>query len=96
MYAIRSYYGNMAAFIEVEWGHDAYIMMKKIKALFDPKGLLNPGVIINDDKEAHLKNLKTLPATNEIVDKCIEWVVFCILMVSFFVFIFRSLYVLGS
>ena len=63
---------NMAAFIEVEWGHDAYVMMKKIKSLFDPKGLLNPGVIINDDKEAHLKNLKTLPATNEIVDKCIE------------------------
>ena len=63
---------NMAAFIEVEWGHDAYIMMKRIKSLFDPKGLLNPGVIINDDKEAHLKNLKTLPATNEIVDKCIE------------------------
>lgn len=63
---------NMAAFIEVEWGHDAYVMMKKIKSLFDPKGLLNPGVIINNDKEAHLKNLKTLPATNEIVDKCIE------------------------
>ncbi|RXJ85033.1 FAD-binding and (Fe-S)-binding domain-containing protein [Arcobacter cloacae] len=63
---------NMAAFVEVEWGLDAYIMMKKIKSLFDPKGLLNPGVIINDDKEAHLKNLKTLPATNEIVDKCIE------------------------
>ena len=63
---------NMAAFVEVEWGNDAYVMMKKIKNLFDPKGLLNPGVIINDDKEAHLKNLKTLPATNPIVDKCIE------------------------
>ncbi|RBQ28777.1 FAD-binding and (Fe-S)-binding domain-containing protein [Aliarcobacter vitoriensis] len=63
---------NMAAFIEVEWGKTAYDMMKKIKNLFDPKSLLNPGVIINDDKEAHLKNLKTLPATNEIVDKCIE------------------------
>lgn len=63
---------NMAAFIEVEWGYDAYIMMKKIKNLFDPKGLLNPGVIINDDAQAHLKNLKTLPATNKIVDKCIE------------------------
>ncbi|MDD2895075.1 MAG: FAD-binding and (Fe-S)-binding domain-containing protein [Aliarcobacter sp.] len=63
---------NMAAFIEVEWGYDAYIMMKKIKNLFDPRGLLNPGVIINDDAQAHLKNLKTLPATNEIVDKCIE------------------------
>ena len=39
---------NMAAFIEVEWGHDAYIMMKKkkIKSLFDPKGLLNPKVLL--------------------------------------------------
>lgn len=63
---------NMAAFVEIEWGNEAYNIMKKIKNLFDPKGLLNPGVIINDDKEAHLKNLKTLPATNEIVDKCIE------------------------
>ena len=63
---------NMAAFVEVEWGKEAYNIMKKIKSLFDPKCLLNPGVIINDDKEAHLKNLKTLPATNEIVDKCIE------------------------
>lgn len=63
---------NMAAFVEVEWGHDAYVMMKKIKDLFDPKGLLNPGVIINDDHEAHLKNLKSMPATNPIVDKCIE------------------------
>ncbi len=63
---------NMAAFIEVEWGNDAYLMMKKIKELFDPKSLLNPGVIINDDAQAHLKNLKAMPATNEIVDKCIE------------------------
>ena len=62
----------MAAFIEVEWGKTAYSMMKRIKCLFDPKGLLNPGVIINDDAEAHLKNLKAMPATNEIVDKCIE------------------------
>ncbi len=63
---------NMAAFIEVEWGKTAYSMMKRIKDLFDPKNLLNPGVIINDDAEAHLKNLKAMPQTNEIVDKCIE------------------------
>jgi len=63
---------NMAAFIEVEWGKTAYSMMERIKCLFDPKGLLNPGVIINDDAQAHLKNLKAMPATNEIVDKCIE------------------------
>jgi len=63
---------NMAAFVEVEWGKTAYELMKNIKKLFDPKGLLNPGVIINEDEEAHVKNLKALPATNNLVDKCIE------------------------
>ena len=63
---------NMASFIEVEWGKTALDIMKEIKNLFDPKGLLNPGVIINDDPKAHIKNLKGMPATNELVDKCIE------------------------
>ncbi|MFW2365792.1 MAG: (Fe-S)-binding protein, partial [Desulforhopalus sp.] len=38
----------------------------------DPQNLLNPGVILNEDAEAHIKDLKPLPATHEIVDKCIE------------------------
>ena len=63
---------NMAPFVEMEWGEDAYILMKKIKNIFDPKNLLNPGVIINEDKKAHLKNLKFMPAFNPIADKCIE------------------------
>ncbi len=63
---------NMAPFVEKEWGTAAYTLMKAIKSLFDPEGLLNPGVIINDDAEAHIKNLKPLPATHELVDKCIE------------------------
>ena len=63
---------NMAPFVELEWGHDAYLMMKNIKNLFDPLGILNPGVIINDNAQAHIENLKPLPATNPIVDKCIE------------------------
>ncbi|WP_294962402.1 FAD-binding and (Fe-S)-binding domain-containing protein [Sulfurimonas sp.] len=63
---------NMAAFIELEWGKTAHGLMKEIKNIFDEKNILNPDVIINDDKEAHLKNLKPLPATNPIVDTCIE------------------------
>ncbi|WP_428023345.1 FAD-binding and (Fe-S)-binding domain-containing protein [Arcobacter sp.] len=63
---------NMAAFIELEWGKTAFDMMESIKNLFDPSGILNPGVIINHDKQAHLKNLKPLPATNDLVDTCIE------------------------
>jgi D-lactate dehydrogenase len=46
--------------------------MKEIKHLFDPLNILNPGVILNDDKEVHLKNLKPLPTANDIIDKCTE------------------------
>jgi len=63
---------NMAPFIEFEWGADAFKLMKQIKRIFDPKNLLNPGVILNDDAKVHLKNLKPLPPANEKVDKCIE------------------------
>jgi D-lactate dehydrogenase len=63
---------NMAPFVEVEWGQRAYGLMQEIKALLDPKGLLNPGVILNPDPEAHLKHLKPLPAADPLVDKCME------------------------
>jgi len=63
---------NMAPFIELEWGKDGYDLMKQIKDLFDPSNILNPGVIINDDPQAHLKNLKPLPIVDPLVDKCIE------------------------
>jgi len=63
---------NMAPFVEMEWGGAAFAAMRRIKALFDPRGLLNPGVILNDDPRSHLKNLKPLPAADPIVDKCIE------------------------
>lgn len=63
---------NMAPFVELEWGREAYGLMKQLKQIFDPKNLLNPGVILNDDKKAHLKDLKLLPPAHEKVDKCIE------------------------
>ena len=63
---------NMAPFVEREWGAAAYALMREIKSIFDPEGLLNPGVVINDDPHAHLKNLKPLPAADPIVDTCIE------------------------
>jgi D-lactate dehydrogenase len=63
---------NMAPFVELEWGNEAYRLMKEIKKIFDPEGILNPGVILNEDKEIHLKNLKPLPEASEIIDKCTE------------------------
>jgi D-lactate dehydrogenase len=63
---------NMAPFVEKEWGTQATALMRRIKQLFDPQNLLNPGVILNDDPQAHLKNLKPMPAAEEMVDRCIE------------------------
>jgi D-lactate dehydrogenase len=63
---------NMAPFIETEWGGEAYQIMKQLKAVIDPQNLLNPGVIINENKKAHITNLKPLPSVEQEVDKCIE------------------------
>ena len=63
---------NMAPFVEAEWGHKAWTLMKRLKDAFDPAGLLNPGVIFNDDPDCFVHNIKPLPLTDPIVDKCIE------------------------
>ena len=63
---------NMAPFVEAEWGAAGYAIMKRLKELADPEGLLNPGVIINPDPKAHLADLKRMPVVEDEVDKCIE------------------------
>lgn len=63
---------NMAPFVRREWGDKAWAVMRRIKDAFDPDGILNPGVIFNDDPECFIKDLKPLAPTYPVVDKCIE------------------------
>jgi len=63
---------NVAPFVALEWGEKAHGLMRRVKALLDPQGLLNPGVLLNDDPRAHLKALKPLPAAHELLDRCTE------------------------
>lgn len=63
---------NMAPFVELEWGEQAYGLMRELKRIFDPENLLNPGVLLNDDPEIHTRNLKPMPAVDPLIDKCIE------------------------
>ena len=63
---------NMAPFVALEWGEDAYALMWEIKEIFDPKGLLNPGVILNRDSRVHLKDFKSMPQSDASIDSCIE------------------------
>ena len=62
---------NVAPFVEMEWGTKAYELMWELKALFDPERVLNPGVILNRDPDAHKKFLKPSPLASELVDRCI-------------------------
>ncbi|MFC0772406.1 FAD-binding and (Fe-S)-binding domain-containing protein [Terrimonas alba] len=62
----------VSAFIEKEWGTDAWHIMKRLKKIIDPANLLNPGIIITEDKFTHIHNLKVMPVVEEEVDKCIE------------------------
>ena len=63
---------NVSAFVEMEWGAKAYALMWRLKALFDPDFLLNPGVLLNEDPHVHKKNLKPSPLAHDLVDACIE------------------------
>jgi D-lactate dehydrogenase len=63
---------NMAPFVEREWGAKATEMMRRVKRLADPDGVLAPGVILNDDPDCHLQNLKTVPTVEEEADLCVE------------------------
>ncbi len=47
-----------AAFIKRQYGEEFYELLRKIKSIFDPDGLMNPGKIINDDVNVMVKNLR--------------------------------------
>jgi len=63
---------NMAPYVEREWGEKATELMWRVKKLADPDGVLNPGVVLNRDPDAHLRNLKTTPAIEESASTCVE------------------------
>jgi D-lactate dehydrogenase len=63
---------NMAPYVEREWGARATELMWRVKALADPDGVLSPGVLLNRDPGAHLRNLKTTPEIEEVANTCVE------------------------
>jgi D-lactate dehydrogenase len=63
---------NMAPYVEREWGEKATELMWRIKRLADPDGVLSPGVVLNRDRGAHLRNLKTTPPIEESATTCVE------------------------
>ncbi len=73
--ALKAEHGTgraVAPYVEAEWGSDGFEIMRQLKALIDPRNLLNPDVIITKDKNTHLSHLKIMPVVEEEVDKCVE------------------------
>ncbi|BCW20218.1 oxidoreductase [Arthrobacter sp. NtRootA9] len=62
----------MAPYVRRQYGDELYGVMRRIKQLFDPAGMLNPGVLMDDDPQAHLRHIKTAPPVAEEVDRCVS------------------------
>ncbi|MCZ0997476.1 (Fe-S)-binding protein [Streptomyces mirabilis] len=46
--------------------------MCEVKRLLDPLGLLNPGVLLDEDSAGHISHLKSTPTVETEVDRCVE------------------------
>jgi D-lactate dehydrogenase len=62
----------MAPFVRRQYGDELYEIMQDIKRAFDPKTVLNPGVLLTSDEKAHLKNIKFNPPIEKVADNCVE------------------------
>ncbi|MEQ4723931.1 FAD-binding and (Fe-S)-binding domain-containing protein [Nonomuraea sp. B19D2] len=62
----------MAPFVRRQYGDELYEVMREVKRLCDPAGTLNPGVVLTDDPNAHLRDLKAVVTVEPEVDRCVE------------------------
>ena len=62
----------MAPFLTRQYSPFVVQLMRDVKAAFDPAGILNPGVLLTDDEEAHIAHIKPAVAVDPIVDRCVE------------------------
>jgi D-lactate dehydrogenase len=62
----------MAPFVKRQFGEELYQVMVDLKKLIDKRNILNPGIIINENANIHIENLKVSPVIDQEVDKCVE------------------------
>ena len=62
----------IAPYVRQEWGDTIYAAMREIKHLLDPDGILNPGVMFNEDPHAHLDGLKLPLTSHPGIDMCVD------------------------
>ncbi|MGN7971057.1 FAD-binding and (Fe-S)-binding domain-containing protein [Microbacterium sp. 22296] len=62
----------VAPYVRQQYGDELYEVMVELKRLLDPSGILNPGVIIDDDPGAHMRHLKAPVSIEPEADRCVE------------------------
>ncbi|MHA7292537.1 FAD-binding and (Fe-S)-binding domain-containing protein [Arthrobacter sp. HLT1-21] len=62
----------MSPYVRRQYGDELYSIMRELKQVFDPAGMLNPGIILDDDPQAHLRHIKTTPLVAPEVDRCVS------------------------
>ncbi len=62
----------MAPFVRRQYGDELTDLMWDVKRLIDPDGILNPGVVLSDDPDSYLHDLKRVPTVESEVDRCVE------------------------
>lgn len=62
----------MAPYVRRQYGDELYEVMCELKRLCDPAGIMNPGVLIDEDPEAHVRDIKLSPPVEQEVDRCVE------------------------
>jgi D-lactate dehydrogenase len=62
----------MAPYVKRQFGPELYQIMVDLKKLIDKRNILNPGIIINENENIHIENLKVSPVIDQEVDKCVE------------------------
>ncbi|AWB81373.1 FAD-binding oxidoreductase [Corynebacterium yudongzhengii] len=62
----------MAPYVRRQYGDELYAVMQELKAACDPTNTMNPGVILAEDPDAHLENIKLIPSIDPQIDACVE------------------------
>src|SRR5699024_9364569 len=62
----------MSAHVRRQFGSELYAVMRTVKDLCDPHGILAPGIVLDEDPQAHVRHLKVTPQVNSAVDKCVD------------------------
>jgi D-lactate dehydrogenase len=63
---------NMAPFVELEWGKEAAALMRASSSCSTRKACSTPASSSTTTRTPTSKNLKPMPAAEDIVDRCIE------------------------